>query len=134
MILITKVEWEKVTENSVTRSRIVNPPKEVLADIGKVPETTAEYITEKIDGVRFKRPDGEEVVIGNMADPSDVIGIQYELWKSMENNIRELDKELLEAEAIIERIANYGFFKRLRIWLFGFNKKDFVYKGVSGGC
>lgn len=109
IIEVDRDPWEIV---SLTRPfqaiKVFNPGK-------NRPERIAENIfREMIQGQRFIRPDGQELLIGCSRQAEEIIGIQYEAWGNM-SEVREMTRgQLRKAEKELSDLKQLTFWKRLK--------------------
>lgn len=62
----------------------------------------AGVLRELVQGRRYIRPDGTEVIIGNSCEAASTIGIQYEAWEEKERMIEDLQTDLGRARYQID--------------------------------
>lgn len=128
MIVVTEVKFIEVNEQDAYLAHYEEPIPVWTGGAEKInPEkyiTTGEVREELIQGTRFKRPDGTEIVLGISSSAKKVLGLGYEVFSNQRRTIETLHSNVLyernkrgKAENQLFLIKHAGFWTRLK-WLF----------------
>lgn len=124
MIVVTKVEYFETTDDRVAEWRRMNFGADrmpLFSDAGAPIDESV--VTEHIHGVRFCSPNGRTVVVGNAADPADLLGLQFSTFDNQSRLLEQQAKTVSELRHEIEQAHKASVWTRLR-WLFkGYNAK-----------
>lgn len=126
MILIRGIDWIEVDSDQVE----FMVPRTSYSRVSAAGCPSYEKIKiELIRGRRFVRPsDGTDIVVGVTDEAGKILGLQYEIWKTMETSLyhaleardaieRELTRTRVELERAamrLEEIADENLWKRLK--------------------
>lgn len=84
----------------------------------------ARQYNELVQGVRFRRPDDTEIIVGMSKQAQEVIGLQYESWQRMQDRLDRYaaENDNLHKQAsihwdMLRSIKTAKFLTRLK-WLF----------------
>ena len=88
---------------------------EVEGPVGEIahfpdPETTRPIERETVRGQTFSRPDGTTICIGTSKQAQEVIGIQYEAWEAMKD-------ELGASRVLLYDLRNLSAWGHLKLFL-----------------
>lgn len=129
MILIKNIEYEIVPG---TIREVLHQCQDDVVEFGDYKRR--DRIKEEIvNGTIFRRPDGQELVVGVVGEAAEVLGVCYEVY---ENQVRELEnatesinrltfesavlvKGIETRDEQLEFVALMGFWKRLKFLLTG---------------
>ena len=120
MIVITEIKTIETPYDWLEYTR-ANLPE--VAHIGdrELIENKEFFIRELVKGVRFRKPNGEEIVIGITNQASDVLGIVYDAYHNMNQAIEEqirLKNKYRDNLSKAAKWINTSFFKKLYLMLF----------------
>lgn len=112
MLVITKVIYEEVCRNPIDLHRLDHCPLQAEAEVR----------AETIRGHRFRSPNGKTVVIGNAADPADLLGIQFEAFENQKMELMHCLGRVNEMKGQLSTLRGAGFWTRLRYLFLGVGK------------
>lgn len=110
MILIKKIEYLETDRDPFELISYGGPygTVKVLSDKGAVAVPVSQVI-ELVKGRYFTRPDGIEINVGLSKQAAGVLGLQYEAWNSMEENLRIAERRLASAHRELSKAKTAGF-------------------------
>ena len=109
IIEVERDPWEILSLTKPYQAiEVFNPGKNTPEHI----ETNA--FREMIQGQRFVRPDGKELLIGCSRQAEEIIGIQYESWGNMSEAWEGTRTQLRKAEKELADIRQMTFWMRLK--------------------
>ena len=128
MIVITKIEFFETDRDPAEIARNTHPYEYINVNTEQgAKEIVSQKITsEWISGNRFIRPsDGTDIVIGMSVQAQELIGIQYDSWLSMSNELSKYQtiNEIKEKE--IESAKRATLWTRIKWVLKGYYYENF---------
>ncbi len=109
IIEVERDPWELLSMTAPYQAiEVFNPGKNVPEFID------TNVFREMVQGQRFRRPDGEELVIGCSRQAEEIIGIQYESWGNMSREWEATRTQLRKAEKELADIRQMTFWMRLK--------------------
>ena len=128
MIVITNIEYLETNRNPIELIREHGHSGFIPCKGNQVIET--KVMLELVRGRHFHRPDGTEICIGMSRQAQDILGLQYDIWDNMrqeldaaDSEIASLRKKLSEYIGVrkdIEDARSASFITRVKWLLFGF--------------
>lgn len=113
MILITRIEYREVEARGGAH------------EIRRLSEHVGEEMAREIvRGRRFCRPDGTEVLIVLSEQAADVLGLQYEAWRELEQRAEAHYRRACTLDWELRKIKKAGFWTRLKWVLTGVQTND----------
>ncbi len=123
MIIVKSIEIITVDRDHWELLSLTEPYQAVevfTPDKNKPSHICSNTFRELIIGRRFVKPNGEELLIGCSKQAEEIMGIHYDSWDGMLNQLEESRaafhtiKELqLKTEKHLMKIRSLGFFERL---------------------
>jgi hypothetical protein len=107
MIVITKIEVEEVS--GISREMYSQLPLS-----GYLDGVNTTLRVETINGSIFRRPDGSTINIGTSKQAQEVIGIQYEDWRNMEQELTLAGRKLFNMHSEKKLFDEMGLWQRLK--------------------
>ena len=99
-----------------------NMPGDIIPVNGGAEAVEYSVMAELVQGRRYVRRDGKEIVIGVTKQAQDIIGIQYEAWGSLQSDyeaarkdLSRTAKELKGCKESLRELHEAGFFRRLKM-------------------
>ena len=102
MIVIKKIEFLKTDRDiyEIYYSHMMDRPESPMVFDGEF--IAPEFFREIIRGIHFRRPDGEEVVVGVSKQAQEVLGLMYDVWEDQRATIDMLRSSRDKMEKKIE--------------------------------
>lgn len=124
MIVIKNIEYYEVDRDE-WRIHVMTEPHRAMPVNDGAAYVETDVLDELIRGNRFRRPsDGIDVCIGMSKEHQKLIGIQYEAWEGMSDNLyrasRDASKYKLELgrkKVFIGSLESAGLWQRIK-WVF----------------
>ena len=88
MIVITKIETIETHEDWIEFAHL-NLPQLKYVNPGEFLSDKEYFIRELVRGRRFRKPNGEEIIIGITNQASEILGILYESYDNMNQVVEE---------------------------------------------
>lgn len=110
MIVIKKIEFLKTDRDiyEIYYSHMMDRPESPMVFDGEF--IAPEFFREIIRGIHFRRPDGEEVVVGVSKQAQEVLGLMYDVWEDQRATIDMLRSSRDKMEKKIDELGG-GLFK-----------------------
>jgi hypothetical protein len=131
MILITEIKTLETELDVAQVTKLAYDSQIECLQFGKE-MVDKKYITEIIHGRRFVHPKrGIDVVLGVTNEVGEKLGLMYECWNDMvaaSMRTREVNIAMFKE---LDKIYNYGFWKRLKCLFVGFEESPSMAKESS---
>ena len=114
MILITKIEYTEVDGD--VREIFQHKRRPIFRNNHRE-RVDEKVVREVVRGRRFCRPDGREIAVGLSEQAADVLGLQYEAWRELEQRAENHRNREMNLDWELLAIKKAGFWTRLK-WLF----------------
>jgi hypothetical protein len=77
----------------------------------------ASEVVEYVQGRRYRRSDGTDLLIGMKQEVQDLLGIQFEMWDRLRNSLTDAESTVFELACERNKIQSARWWTRLK-WLF----------------
>ncbi len=138
MILVKNIEVVEVERDPWELLSLTKPYQAVeVFNPGKnVPEfIDTNVFREMVQGQRFRRPDGKELIIGYSKQVEEAVGLPFEIFKNMQDDIddyrvtmRRQTDSINRYQSYISELGRAGFWKRIK-YVFTRYRPNSTFKG-----
>ena len=122
MIVIKRIDFIETDQDPFEILSSTAPNHYVPVLENNEPEMISAYaLTELIQGTRFRRPDGTNIIIGMSKQASDVIGIQYEAWAESEKRANNWCEAFKKENKELSNLRKTPLLNRIKFVFTGIN-------------
>jgi len=121
VILIKNIEFIE-TPRDPWEIFVTHLPHEVIPVEGNSgPYAEVSVLTELVRGRRFLRPsDGTDIVVGLAKDAQNILGLQYEAWENMAQELKDTRSQMRQLQRERDRARGATIWTRFEWLLFGY--------------